>query len=216
MGLAMQKIRNTGIFRRLIEIVAVSMGLLGFSHLQAQGVSGFDNASNYSSWNTGDNQGTGFGAWTIEQVNGGWFLGDPSSRAANLGGAFVTSGKTFGLWSSGDGSLVSRYAKATRSFEPALATNGRFKISLGYQWDNGNRGFNLLNGTSEVFNFNINSTGMSWTGGGSYPAIPWGGKRENGIQVDLLNIKTATGFRFTITSPQDSSLMAWVRSPPRG
>jgi len=179
-------------------MAALPMGLVGFTHLQAQGATGLDNAGNYSAWNTGDNQGTGFGAWNLVQNNGGWYLGDPASRASNLS-ALVTSGKAFGLYASG-------YVDAIRGFEPALATNDRFKISLGYQWDNGARGFNLLNGTSEVFNFNINSGGMSWTGGGSYPAIPWGGKRENGIQVDITIIKTANGFRFTITSPQDSGL----------
>jgi hypothetical protein len=170
-----------------------------------QGLYASDNAGNYTSWSSGNNQGTGFGAWNLVQVNGDWFLGDPTSRASNLS-SLVTSGKTFGLRSSDNGTLADRYAKAIRSFDPALATNDRFTISLGYQWDNGNRGFNLLNGTIEVFNFNINSGGMSWTGEGSYGAIPWGGKRANGIQVDLSIIKTATGFRFSITSPQDSNL----------
>ena len=174
----------------------LNVGLIGLADLHA--ATGSDIAGNYSTWNSGDNQGTGFGAWSLVQGSGGWFLGDPTSRASNLA-ALVTSGKTFGLWASG-------YVDAIRSFEPALATNDRFKISLGYQWDNGARGFNLLNGTSEVFNFNINSGGMSWTGGGSYPFIAWGGKRENGIQVDITIIKTASGLRFTITSPQDSGL----------
>ncbi|NCY23253.1 DUF5011 domain-containing protein, partial [bacterium] len=142
----------------------------------------------------------------MEVGNGGTYIGDPSSRASNLSGSFVTSGKTFGLWSSGDTNLPSRYAKATRPFGSALVANDRFKISLGYQWDNGNRGFNLLNDTAEVFNFNIGSGGMSWTGNGSYGVIAWTGKRENGVQVDLEIIRTATGFRFTITSPQDSGL----------
>jgi len=177
-------------------LLILNVGLIGLADLHA--ATGSDIAGNYSTWNSGDNQGTGFGAWSLVQGSGGWFLGDPTSRASNLA-ALVTSGKTFGLWASG-------YVDAIRSFEPALATNDRFKISLGYQWDNGARGFNLLNGTSEVFNFNINSGGMSWTGGGSYPFIAWGGKRENGIQVDITIIKTASGLRFTITSPQDSGL----------
>jgi hypothetical protein len=179
-----------------IRLLILNVGLIGLADLHA--ATGSDIAGNYSTWNSGDNQGTGFGAWSLVQGSGGWFLADPTSRASNLA-ALVTSGKTFGLWASG-------YVDAIRSFEPALATNDRFKISLGYQWDNGARGLNLLNGTSEVFNFNINSGGMSWTGGGSYPFIAWGGKRENGIQVDITIIKTASGLRFTITSPQDSGL----------
>ena len=179
-----------------LRLLIFSIGLFGITHLRAG--TGSDNAGNYSSWNSGDNQGTGFGAWNLVQVNGGWFLGDPSSRASNLS-SLVTSGKTFGLWASG-------HVDAIRSFEPALATNDRFKISLGYQWDNGNRGFSLYNGTSEVLNFNINDQGMSWTGGGTYPAIPWEGKRVNGIQVDITIIKTANGFRFAITSPQEGGI----------
>ena len=186
-----------------IRLLVLSACLMGLSHLHA--ASGSDNADNYSTWSSGDNQGTGFGPWNLVQVNGGWFLGDPSSRASNLS-SLVTSGKTFGLWSSDVVALATRYAKATRAFSTPLVTNDRFKISLGYQWDNGARGFNLLNGTIEVFNFNINSVGLSWTGGGSYAAIPWGGKRENGVRVDIAIIKTATGLRFTITSPEDSNL----------
>ena len=157
-----------------------------------------DNAGNYSSWSSGDNQGTGFGPWNLVQVNGGWLLGDPTSRASNLAG-LVTSGKTFSLYASG-------FVDAVRSFEPALATNDRFKISLGYHWNNGNRGFSLLNGTTEILNFNINDQGMTWTGGGSHPTIAWDGKRVNGIQVDITIIKTANGFRFAITSPQESGI----------
>lgn len=186
-----------------IWLLVLSTCFVGLSHLNA--ASGSDNADNYSTWSLGDNQGTGFGPWNLVQVNGGWFLGDPSSRASNLS-SLVTSGKTFGLWSSDVMALATRYAKATRAFSTPLVTNDRFKISLGYQWDNGARGFNLLNGTSEVFNFNINSGGLSWTGGGSYAAIPWGGKRENGVRVDITIIKTATGLRFTITSPEDINL----------
>ena len=187
-----------------LGLLIFSFGLFGITQLRA--ATGSDNAGNYSiGWNNGDNGGTGFGPWTLVQVNGGWYLGDPSSRASNLS-TLVTAGNTFGLWSSDVVALATRYAKATRAFSTPLVTNDRFKISLGYQWDNGARGFNLLNGTSEVFNFNINSGGMSWTGGGSYGAIPWEGKRANGIQVDLSIIKTATGFRFAITSPQDNNL----------
>jgi hypothetical protein len=166
-----------------------------------QGLYASDNAGNYNDppgWKDGDNQGTGFGAWNLVQVNGGWFLGDPSFRASNLAG-LVTSGKTFSLYASG-------FVDAVRSFEPALATNDRFKISLGYHWNNGNRGFSLLNGTTEILNFNINDQGMTWTGGGSHPTIAWDGKRVNGIQVDITIIKTANGFRFAITSPQESGI----------
>ena len=164
-----------------------------------QGLYASDNAGNYSSgWNNADNEGTGFGQWNLVQVNGGWRLGDPTSRASNLAG-LVTSGKTFGLY-------ASEFVDAVRSFEPALATNDRFKISLGYQWDNGNRGFSLLNGTTEILNFDINDQGMTWTGGGSHPTIAWNGKRVNGIQVDITIIKTANGFRFAITSPQESGI----------
>ncbi len=183
----------------LNPLLRFCFGFFLFAFLSVtQGLYASDNAGNYSSWSSGDNQGTGFGPWNLVQVNGGWFLGDPSSRASNLAG-LVTSGKIFGLYASG-------FVDAVRSFEPALATNDRFKISLGYQWDNGNRGFSLYNGTSEVLNFNINDQGMSWTGSGTYPAIPWEGKRVNGIQVDITIIKTANGFRFSITSPQESGI----------
>ena len=180
-------------------MLVLNVSLMGLAHLHA--ASGSDNAGNYSSWSSGDNQGTGFGAWTLEgsSGSGGSFLGDPSSRASNLSGSFVTSGKTFGLWGTG-------YGKATRSFASALQTNDRFKITLGYQGDDGGRGIDLIENGSTVFNFNISTSGFAWTGGGSYALIPWDGKRANGIQLDLTFIKTATGFRFVITSPQDGNL----------
>ena len=180
-----------------IRLLVLNFGLMGLVHLHA--ATGSDNAGNYSSWSSGDNQGTGFGAWTLEGSNGGTFLDSPTNRASNFSGSFATSGKTFGLWGVG-------YGNATRSFASALETNDRFKITLGFQFDDGGRGIDLIDNGAKVFNCNITSTGMSWTGGGSYGVIPWLGKRENGALVDLTFIKTATGFRFTITSPQDSGL----------
>jgi len=177
-------------------LLILNVGLIGLADLHA--ATGSDNAGNYSTWNSGDNEGTGFGAWTLEGSNGGAFTENPSLRASNLSGAFVTSGKTFGLWGMGSG-------RATRTFASPLAPNDRFKITLGYQGDDGGRGIDLIENGTTVFNFNISTSGFAWTGDGSYGLIPWTGKRENGIQVDLEFIKTATGFRFVITSPQDSS-----------
>ncbi|NBU72427.1 MAG: hypothetical protein EBS53_13465, partial [Bacteroidetes bacterium] len=63
-------------------------------HLFAQSLTvANDSAANYSSWNSGDNLGKGFGPWTLEANNGGTFIGDPSGRASNLSGSFTTSGK---------------------------------------------------------------------------------------------------------------------------
>lgn len=193
--------RVGGPIRLCFAVLCAAVGLSAFLNCESLAASGSDNAGNYSSWSSGDNQGTGFGAWTLEgsSGSGGSFLGDPSSRASNLSGSFVTSGKTFGLWGTG-------YGKATRSFASALQTNDRFKITLGYQGDDGGRGIDLIENGSTVFNFNISTSGFAWTGGGSYALIPWDGKRANGIQLDLTFIKTATGFRFVITSPQDGNL----------
>ena len=187
-----------------LATLCAALGLASFFNLNARAASGSDTAANYTgavSWTNGSTAGTGFGAWILESsggANGGSYIGDPTVKGSNLSGV-ASSGNAFGLYASG-------FSKASRNFSPALTTNDRFTISLGYKWDNGNKGFNLLNGTNEVFNFNISGSGFSWSGGGSFGTIPWVGARENGAVVNLTFTKTSSGFLYEIKSPQEPAL----------
>ena len=157
-----------------------------------------DNASNYGSgWSNGSNGGTGFTAWDLSSGNGGWFRAAASAQGPNSG-AIDTSGNSFGLWADG-------YVTAQRGFASALGVGDVFSFQMAYKFDNGNRGFTLSNAGSEVFNFNINSSGYSWSGGGSAAATPWVGVRENGVAIDVAITRTSSGFSFTMTSAQGLS-----------
>jgi|688.fasta_scaffold439128_1 hypothetical protein len=157
-----------------------------------------DNATNYGSgWSNGSNGGTGFTAWNLSSGNGGWFRGAASAQGPNSG-AIDTSGNSFGMWADG-------YVTAQRGFASALGVGDVFSFDMAYKWDNGNRGFTLSNAGSEVFNFNVNSSGYSWSGGGSAGSTPWVGARENGVAIDVAITRTSSGFSFTMTSAQGLS-----------
>lgn len=72
-----------------------------------------DDASNYTGWSSGNNQGTGFGAWTLNgpanSGNGGFFL------AAGGWGIYANSGEL---------------AEAIRPFSATLATGQTFAVRL--------------------------------------------------------------------------------------
>ena len=141
----------------LLATLCATLGVVAFLSTDSQGASGSDNAGNYSGgWSTGSNGGTGFAAWTLQNSSptGGSYIGDASATGSNLS-ATNTSGNAFSLWADGPG-----FSKATRAFSSPMVANDRFTISIGHSWDNGNRGLNLFNGTSEIFNFNI-SGGVS-------------------------------------------------------
>jgi glycosidase len=109
-----------------------------------------DSASNYTTWANGNNQGTGFDAWSISNAGSvsGAFLGDPS--AAGIQGM---SSKSFGLYAKGG---AGSSAAAIRSF-PALNVGDSIAFQWGVNWDGGNgangkKGFNLWAGTSFLMN----------------------------------------------------------------
>ncbi|MDX6767472.1 MAG: PEP-CTERM sorting domain-containing protein [Candidatus Methylacidiphilales bacterium] len=124
-----------------------------------------DNASNYASWISGSNGGTGFGAWNLyTSGNGstGFF------RASSVGDGFGntdTSGNSFGMFGNPAGLT---YANAERSLSTALAIGNSFSINLAIAFRNGNKGISLFNGggfSSEVWNFNVG--GDTYSAGGA-------------------------------------------------
>ena len=71
-----------------------------------------DNAGNYSSWTTGSNQGTGFGAWAFTTgANSGSFLGNPSNNGMGTSGIGTNA---FALYATG--SVLSNKIKCVMGF----------------------------------------------------------------------------------------------------
>jgi glycosidase len=130
-----------------------------------------DSGSNYSAWASGDNQGSGFDAWSISTAGtvSGVFLGDPS--AAGIQGMDV---KSFGLYAKG-GSASS--ATAVRSF-PALNVGDSIAFQWSINWDGGNgadgkKGFNIWAGST--FLMNVENAGTSdITVGGTSSGMGYG------------------------------------------
>ena len=174
-----------------------------------------DNAgsANYpgGAWANGANGGTGFQGWQLSGAAGGvgGFAGNFIGSAANNGvpianySALYTGGVAFSTYAGGNSGA---FQDAVRPFAVPLQVGDVLTHSIGICFDNGNKGFALLDGTNEVFFFNVNNSGYSWTGGGSATMTPWPGVRENGVVINFSITRTATGFDYAISSPQDPNL----------
>jgi hypothetical protein len=156
-------------------------------------------------WASGDNGGSGFAAWQTPGSSGtggfnGFFVGAANATFSNHS-LIYTDGKAFSIYAGGDGA----FQDATRPFLAAMQPGDVLTHSLAFSFDNGNKGFNLLNGDAEVFNFNIGGNGYTWTGGNA-SMTPWPGVRELGVVIDFTITRTPTGFSYSISSAQDSNL----------
>jgi hypothetical protein len=131
----------------------VFIPLLAAGNLIAQ--TALDNASNYTAWTDGSNEGSGFLQWSLNNNNdsstvfAGHFLGDSTAGAGNIN----TGGQAFGMYAN----PASAFATAIRSFASSLSVNDQFSFKMGANFDNGNKGFNLRTAGDSIFNFNIGS-----------------------------------------------------------
>jgi hypothetical protein len=114
-----------------------------------------DDASAYGSgWATGSNFGSGLTAWTLGENNdstslfAGSFIGDSSAGAADIN---TGTSQSFGLYANPN----TAFSTATRGFASNLASNDRFTVDLALNFDNGSKGFNLRNGTTNVIGFDV-------------------------------------------------------------
>ncbi len=136
--------------------MAASLGITGA--FAADGAS--DNSGNYGGgWNTGSNGGIGFGAWTINDGDGGHYIG-----GTGLGG------NTFGLFNT----FTTTTTDAIRPFTGALTAGQTFSIDLGFSAfaAAGSVGINLRSGTNEVITLFTTGSGdwMLNDGGGNFSA----------------------------------------------
>lgn len=131
---------------------------------QALGIDTFtlgnDNSDNYGgTWNT-TNQGTGFSDWTFDQAtpNGGFagrFIGSFSS-------ALDVNGNSFGMFANSGNDAVSG---ATISMPKTMEEGDSFTVSVGVNFRDGNKGFDLRDGSNNtIVNFNVGSNQYNITG----------------------------------------------------
>ena len=138
--------------KRFYVLVVVFVALFSLRAV-SQTVVGLDNAGNYTTWGSGDNQGTGFGPWnfykTGDENRSGFFLGSSTPNFGDIN----TSGKSFGMWGNPAGV---NYANAERHVSE-WASGYSFEIDLAIEWTNGNKGIDIYaNGVvGSVFTFNV-------------------------------------------------------------
>ena len=135
-----------------IRLLIFSVGLFGITQLRA--ATGSDNAGDYSLWSSGDNRGTGFGAWSFESNHNGTdsfagaYLADLTNPGNRNSGIFSpdSSGKAFALYANPNGT----YMVAKRFFGGATATPLAVGESFTFKWlqfwGGGNKGINLYRG----------------------------------------------------------------------
>ena len=138
----------------ILVLCAVSLATTG----AWAALEGTDNAadSTYSDgWTTGDNGGTigSFLPWDLTNTGGGgfsgYFIGDSTAGSGNLN----TGGVSFGIFANPGGA----FADANRSFATPLLLAQTFSLDLGVDFRNGNKGFSLFQGATEIFNLNVGS-----------------------------------------------------------
>ncbi|MFN3554861.1 MAG: hypothetical protein ACK4VN_02730 [Bacteroidales bacterium] len=145
-------VRLPGLF--VFVIVFWVAGLLG---VHAQTYVAGDQASNYSEWNNGSNQGYGFGPWVIATGGGGFagaFIGDPGD-----GEITGLPNPSFGLFANPAGSGA--FVNADRNLIYPLPVGATLSFDWGVNWDSngdGNKGFNLYVGGTQVININQGGT----------------------------------------------------------
>lgn len=179
--------------------------LLGLAFTVQAANTGFDNASNSpynDGWQTGDNGGSGFGAWTLNATSGdggqnGFFMGSSSGNAKNPGpsGNIDTAGRSWGMYAN-SGQTASAIRPLTGG---SLLVGQTITLSI----DNGF----LDNGSSEGFGIQtsggVNRLEFFFTGGnGSYTLADNAGNNATGIPF------TGNGlsFAFTLTGTDTYSL----------
>jgi hypothetical protein len=140
-----------------VVLIVAAMSLAATGAFGATAAS--DSSSNYGTWNSGSNGGFGFGAWTINDGDGGHYIG-----STGLGG------NTFGLFNT----FTSTTTDAIRPFTGVLGAGDTFSIDLGFSTfaATGSVGINLRSGTNEVITLFTTGSGdwMLNDGAGNFSA----------------------------------------------
>ncbi len=178
--------------------------LLGFSvTAEAQTILAEDDASNYSTWTNGSNEGTGFQPWVLSAPagNGGHFLGSSTPNEDWTNG-INSGGQAFGMWNSGtDDATV-----AQRRVSSSLGNGQELSFQVSFRFDGGTRGFNIQDSEdATIFFFDITGGGYSWTGGGTAPVTGWDSQRQNGEVLTVKLVQVGDDLNYEITGLHSSS-----------
>lgn len=194
-----------------------TLGILVFALSSHAQTTFTDRASNYGGtgqpgFANGANAGNGFNAWTIASgtvsTNGfaGNFVGSPGGAGTLTNfTTLYTGGNAFSIYAGGE---TGAFTDAGRVFSSSLAVGDVFRHSMGFSFDNGNKGFDLRNGADGVFNFNISGGRYDFPGVGTsgLAMTSWAGVREQGVVINFAFTRTSTGFDYAINSLQDTAL----------
>ena len=173
----------------------MSMPWLAVSKGHAQFTFATDSAANsaYSDgWASGDNGGSGFGAWTITTTNAaaGVFIGNPANNGMGTTGIGTTAFGMFAAPSSG-------YVNASRDLATSLQVGDTLSFRWAMNWDSsgGAKGFDLKTSTgANVFNVN-NGGNQNITAGGVLA------NGNYGTSPMLVNVtRTTNGYDFSMTA----------------
>ncbi|MHB0753990.1 T9SS type A sorting domain-containing protein [Polaribacter sp. M15] len=116
---------------------------------------GLDNANNYGgTWNE-TSAGTGFGDWVFDTYAGDGGGGFAGRFTGSFSAALDVSSTSFGLFANSQNNTTSG---ATRSLPQNLQEGDVFKISVGVNFRDGAKGFDLRDASnSTIVNFNVGS-----------------------------------------------------------
>ena len=170
----------------MIKKLAVSISVVSFSILAVYASNiATDEADNspYTtgpSWSSGQNGGSGFGAWTLDGpgdnngAHGGFFIGDSSNNAGGSSGNINTSGVSWGMYANN-----SQVVDAIRPFTGGSLNIGQeldFKIDNGFLSSGSTEGFGLQTSGG------ANRLEFYFTGGNSdYTLADNAGNQDSGI-----------------------------------
>ena len=160
-----------------------------------------DNGGNsaYSDgWQSGDNGGSGFNAWTFNNgLNSGEFIGSPANNGMGTTGIGTTA---FGVYGNQNG----QYYNATRSLSAGLGIGDSFTFGWAMNWDTGasglNKGIEFRSGSTNIFSINNSGTSSAITVNGVDTGFGYG---TNPMFVTLT--RTATGYSFSMTPDRDGT-----------
>lgn len=140
---------------KTLSLTMMALALSATAALAA--TEGTDNAGNYGgTWTNGSNGGTlgTFAPWDLTNNNNngtdtfaGYFLGDSTAGSGDIN----SGGLSFAVYANpGNG-----FADALRNFGSTLSVGQTFSIDIAVNFRNGNKGFSLFDGATEIFNLNV-------------------------------------------------------------
>ena len=166
----------------------------------------FDPAYN-DGWQTGDNGGTGFGAWTlVESNNAGHFVGSSNNNGGGGGPGIDTVGKSWGAWANNGES-----SGAQRSLLSAVAVGETFFAYLDNGWiESGGQVFVGLTapGASSMIRFANGTSNYELvdSAGNTTSSI---GFTDRGLLAEW-TVTSASSYDFKLTSL--SNIASWTTS----